>query len=314
VKKRWMVGALTAVLVLSACGDDDGGDVRGSGGASASGSGSGSASGSGDAGSGSGSGLSSSDVAGSTDNELVNEAVTQYKDYLAQQVDQLVADTKTFTDAVRAGDVAAAQAAYAQSRVAWERIEPIAGLIEDIDTAVDARVDDFEGPDDPDWTGWHKLEYLLWQQNTTNGGAELADKLDADVASLQEQLPDLDLPPAALSVGAADLIEEVSEGKITGEEDRYSHTDLSDFAANIEGSKELITLLGPAIEAEDPDLLAAINEGFSEIETQLQAYEDGKGGYVSYEQLTQADKDAMQATLAELSENVSQVTGTLGLS
>ena len=195
----------------------------------------------------------------------------------------------------------------------WERIEPIAGLIEDIDGAVDARVDDFEGPDDPNWTGWHRLEYMLWEQNTTAGAAAFADKLDADIASLQAQLPDLELPPASLSVGAAELIEEVSEGKITGEEDRYSHTDLWDFAANIDGSQELITLLGPAIEAEDPELLASINDGFAEIETQLQAYQDGNGGYVSYEQLTQADKDAMQATLAELSENVSQVSGTLGL-
>ena len=89
---------------------------------------------------------------------------------------------------MRAGDVAAAQAAYAPSRVSWERIEPIAGLVADIDGAVDARVDDFEGPDDPTWTGWHRLEYLLWEQNTTEGGAEFADKLDADLATLQSQV------------------------------------------------------------------------------------------------------------------------------
>jgi iron uptake system component EfeO len=309
VKKRWIVGVLTAVLVLSACGDDDGGNVRSSGGGSASGSGSASG-----ADSGSGSGLSSSDVAGSTDNELVTAAVSQYKDYLAQQADELVTTTKTFTDAVRAGDVGAAQASYAPSRQAWERIEPIASLVDDTDAAVDARVDEFEGPDDPKWTGWHRLEYLLWQQNTTNGGAQFADKLDADLASLQDKLADLEVPPAALPQGAAELVEEVSKGKITGEEDRYSHTDLWDIAANVEGAKEIITLLGPAIEAEDRDLLASINKGFTDIEAQLQKYQDGNGGYVSYEQLTPEDKDAMQATLAQLSENLSQVAGKLGLS
>ena len=206
-----------------------------------------------------------------------------------------------------------AQAAYAPSRVNWERIEPIAGLVPDIDTAVDARVDDFEGPDDPTWTGWHRLEYLLWEQNTAEGGAEFADKLDADLASLQSQVAELELPAGALAVGAAELIEEVSEGKITGEEDRYSHTDLWDFAANIEGSEQLITLLTPALEAADPDLLVAINDGFTDIEGQLATYADGNGGYVSYEQLTDDDKAQMQATLAELSENVSQVAGTLGL-
>ena len=78
---------------------------------------------------------------------------------------------------------------------------------------MDARVDDFEGPDDPTWTGWHRLEYLLWEQNTTAGGAEFADKLDADLQTLKAELPDLELPPAALAVGAAELIEEVSEGQ-----------------------------------------------------------------------------------------------------
>jgi iron uptake system component EfeO len=336
VSKRWLVGVLAAsALALSACGDDDGGSVRNvdgedcpsasasasasaaSGSGSASGAGSGSASGStgcpSASGSGSATGLSSSDVAGETDNELVLTAVDEYKGYVVEQVDELVTATKTFTDAVRAGDVAAAQAAYAPSRVSWERIEPIAGLIEDIDVAVDARVDDFEGPDDPTWTGWHRLEYHLWELNSTEGTAEFADKLDADLASLQASLPDLELPPATLPVGAAELIEEVSEGKITGEEDRYSHTDLWDFAANVEGSEQLIVFLTPAIEAEDPDLLASINAGFADIEAQLATYADGSGGYVSYEQLTEDDKAQMQATLAELSENVSQVAGVLGL-
>ena len=248
-----------------------------------------------------------------TDNELVNAAVTQYKQYVEQQVDALVAATTTFTNAVRAGDVEAAKAAYAPLRVSWERIEPIAGLVPDIDGATDSRVDDFEGVDDPNFTGWHRLEYLLWEQNTTAGGAEFADKLDADLASLEQQVAALELPAGALPAGAADLIEEVSEGKITGEEDRYSHTDLWDFAANIDGSKQLIVLLTPAIEAEDPDLVTKINRGFTDIDSQLAVYKDGNGGYVSYEQLTDADKDKMKATLAQLSENVSQVGGTLGL-
>jgi iron uptake system component EfeO len=318
VKNRWtaggVAGLLACVLALAACGNDDGdrvrtsgGDVRTSGGDVRTSGGETSGSGSG-----SGTGLSSSDLS-ATDNPLVNAGVDQYKQYLVQQVDALVAATTTFTNAVRAGDVGASKAAYAPSRVSWERIEPIAGLVPDIDGATDSRVDDFEGVDDPNFTGWHRLEYLLWAQNTTEGGAAFADKLDADLASLKQQVAGLELPAGALPAGAADLIEEVSEGKITGEENRYSHTDLWDFAANIDGSKQLIVLLTPAIEAEDPDLVTKINAGFTDIDTQLAAYEDGNGGYVSYEQLTDDDKDKMKATLAALSENVSQVGGTLGL-
>ena len=91
-------------------------------------------------------------------NPLADKAATEYQAYAVEQTKQLVTVTKTLTDAVRAGDLAAAQAAYAPSRVPWERIEPLAGLVEEIDGKVDARVDDFAGVDDPEFTGWHRLD------------------------------------------------------------------------------------------------------------------------------------------------------------
>jgi iron uptake system component EfeO len=278
---------------------------------SGSGGGSGSSSGS-ESGAASGSGIAD-DVAGSsTDDPLVTAAVAEYQAWVAEQVDLTIAATKTFTDAVRAGDLEGAKAAYAPSRQGWERIEPIAGLVEEIDGAVDARVDDFEGVDDPAFTGWHRLEYLLWVQGTTEGGARFADKLDADLQTLRTELEAMEIPPAALAVGSAELIEEVSTGKITGEEDRYSGTDLWDFAANVEGAQRGFELLTPAIEAEDAALVTTVEGLFDELEGQLAAYRDGEG-YQPYGALTDQDKTEMQTTLAELSEQLATVAGVLGL-
>jgi len=321
------------VTVGAACGsDDDGADVRnigeecgGSGsaasgseasgsGASASGGSASGASASGCAsGSGSGSGIAGDVEGSSTDDPLVQDAVAEYTTYVAEQVDLTIAETTTFTDAVRAGDVEAAKAAYAPSRQGWERIEPIAGLVEELDGAMDARVDDFEGVDDPAFTGWHRLEYILWELGSTEGAAEFADKLDADLQTLKTELADIEIPPAALAVGSSELIEEVSTGKITGEEDRYSGTDLWDFAANVEGSRKAFELLTPALEAEDPELVTTIQGQFDELETQLSAYSDGAGGYQPYSALTDEDKTEMQTTLAALSENLSTMAGVLGL-
>ena len=324
--------ALSLVLVVgaAACGNDDGSDVRDSGCDSASEQASASASGSASApasGSGSGSGTSSDcdeqgagsgsgigdEVAGSqSDNPLVLTALEDYSGYVEQQVDDTIAATKVFTDAVRAGELEAARAAYAPSRQGWERIEPIAGLVEEIDGAVDARVDDFAGVDDPEFTGWHRLEHFLWSLNTTDGAAPYADQLDADLQTLKTELAGLEIPPAALAVGSAELIEEVSGGKITGEEDRYSGTDLWDFAANVEGSRQGFDLLTPALQAEDAELVATIDGLFDELDAQLGAYRDGDG-YMHYSALTDADKTEMQTTLAELSENLASVAGVLGL-
>jgi iron uptake system component EfeO len=259
-------------------------------------------------------------------NPLVDKSASEYQGYAVEQTKQLVAVTKTLTDAVRAGDLAAAQAAYAPSRVPWERIEPLAGLVEEIDGKVDARVDDFAGVDDPEFTGWHRLEYLLFEKNTIDGGAPFADQLDKDIATLNTQMPTLEVTPRDVAVGAAELIEEVSEGKITGEEDRYSKTDLWDFDANLQGSQAAVERLTPALQESDPALLEKITKGFADLNATLQPLRRGDG-WVLYctendpypsprctgVMVDPATIDKLKAQLAGLSENVSQVAGVLKL-
>ena len=114
-------------------------------------------------------------------------------------------------------------------------------------------------------------------------------------------------------MGAAELIEEVSEGKITGEEDRYSHTDLSDFLANVEGAQVLIDALRPALEEADPELLAEIDDGFDALLEELTSHQNSDGSFVSYTDLTEDQIDALVALLAPLSEDMALVAGVLGL-
>jgi len=303
----WSVPVAAVSLILSGCSSDS--------------------SGSSDATATSGAETTTSAAEAAAANPLVDTAATDYHGYADDQAKQLVGVVKTLTDAVRANDLAAAQAAYAPSRLPWERIEPLAGLVEDIDGKVDSRVDDFAGVDDPEFTGWHRLEYLLFEKNTTEGGAEFADQLDKDIATLNEQMPGLEVAGRDVAVGAAELIEEVSEGKITGEEDRYSKTDLWDFDANLQGSQVAIEKLKPALQEADPELLGKIETGFSDIYATLAPLRRGDG-WVLF--CTENDPypsarctgvtvdpptvDKLKSQLAGLSENVSQVAGVLKLS
>ena len=297
---------LAAVLLLAGCGKDDGAGVPSGGSASGSGTGSGS-------GTASGSGLANQDLSGTTDDQQVLKAVADYKTWVVGEVAGLVADTRKFTDAVRAGDLAEAKRRFAPSRVRWERIEPIAGLVEDVDGKVDSRVDDFEGPADPQFTGWHRLEYHLWKLGSTKGTKPFADQLDKDIASLEQQMRKLEFPPAAVALGPAELVEEVSEGKITGEEDRYSHTDLWDFDANVDGSRKLFELLTPALQAKDAALVGEIGDGFAAVGKSLAAYTNPDGSFDPYTALKAGDKARMQAELAGLSEQLARIPGVLGL-
>lgn len=239
--------------------------------------------------------------------------IAEYKVYVTKEVEGLVKQTKLFTDAIKAGDVAQARKLYAPTRQHYERIEPIAELFSDLDGSIDAREDDYEKKaEDPKFTGFHRLEKALFADNTTKGMNEYADGLYKDTLELQKRIGELTFPPSKVVGGAAGLIEEVAASKISGEEDRYSRTDLWDFQANVDGAQKIVNLLRPLLEKANQPLLAKIDANFKTVDTILAKYETAEG-YESYEKLTTADRNAMKGPITTLAEDLSQLRGVLGL-
>ncbi|MBS0880698.1 iron uptake system protein EfeO [Pantoea sp. JGM49] len=259
------------------------------------------------------SGESKTAAKGKTDIMQLAGPITDYKTYVMSEVKELVAGTQAFTDAVKAGDLEKAKALYAPTRAYYERIEPIAELFSDLDSSIDAREDDFEKKaDDPKFTGFHRIEKILWADKTTKGAEEFATKLNQDVLDLQTRISELAFPPAKVVGGAAGLIEEVAASKISGEEDRYSRTDLSDFQANIDGAQKIVDLLRPQLQKANPQLLAKVDANFKKVDSILSKYRT-KDGFESYEKLTTADRNALKGPITTLAEDLSLLRGTLGL-
>ncbi|HEY4007170.1 MAG TPA: iron uptake system protein EfeO [Pseudonocardia sp.] len=234
------------------------------------------------------------------------DATKGYHDYVVGEVDQLVTATKTFTDAVRAGDVAKAKQAFAPARLHYEAIEPVAESFGDLDPNIDARIDDVQDPNQ--WTGFHRIEKAMWQDNTLAGMAPLADKLDADIATLKKNVAGATYQPAQLANGASDLLTEVSTSKVTGEEDRYSHTDLSDFQANIDGARKCFELLKPALATKNPDLAQQLDARFTDVVNSLQQYKRGDG-YVDYSTVPQDQRQRLAQSVNALAEPLSKIAG-----
>ena len=162
----------------------------------------------------------------------VDAAITGYRDYLEQNTAELVAATKPFVAAVIAGRVAQAQALYPVARIRYERVEPVAESFGDLDPRIDARENDVPNSE---WGGFHRIEKALWKEGTADGMSPVARQLLADVKELQTKVKTVNLQAVQIANGANELLGEVSASKITGEEERYSHTDLVDFEANVEG-------------------------------------------------------------------------------
>jgi iron uptake system component EfeO len=233
-------------------------------------------------------------------------ATQGYHDYIVSEVDQLVPTTKTFTDAVRAGDMAKAKAAFAPARLHYESVEPVAESFGDLDPDIDSRIDDVKDPSQ--WTGFHRIEKALWVDNSLAGMAPIADKLDVDVNTLKTKVAAETYQPAQLANGAGDLLTEVSTSKVTGEEDRYSHTDLWDFQANIDGARKCFELLKPALAAKNADLAQQLEARFTDVVSGLSQYKKGDG-YVDYSTVPQDQRRKLADAVNALAEPLSKVAG-----
>ncbi|MCD0483806.1 iron uptake system protein EfeO [Streptacidiphilus sp. ASG 303] len=236
-------------------------------------------------------------------------AVAAYRAYVQQQADLSVPAVRAFADAVKAGDVAKAKALYAPSRVGWERTEPVAESFGDIDPKTDLREDGLEPGQQ--WTGWHRLEKALWKDG--KAGAEekaLADRLVADVQDWRARVGKADITATSMANGAKELLDEVATGKVTGEEDRYSHTDLYDVNGNVEGAQKAYELLKPVAAAKDPQLAATLDREFATLRSLLAGYRQGDG-YRSYDKVTQQERKQFSDAVNALAEPLSRLASAV---
>lgn len=240
--------------------------------------------------------------------------LAEYKVYVTREVDALVTETKAFADAIKSGDLATAQRLYAPTRLHYERIEPVAELFDDLDKSIDVRADDFEAKEaDPNFKGFHRIEKGLFADKNTTGLESLADGLLTDVTELQKRIAALPIPPEKMVGGAAGLVEEVAATKISGEEDRYSGTDLWDFQANVDGSKQIFALVRPLLAKRQAPLVSRVDKQFAKVDDLLAKYRTADGGFEPYGRLNPKDRNALKASITALAEDLSSLRGALGL-
>ncbi|MGW0789642.1 iron uptake system protein EfeO [Streptomyces sp. NPDC002911] len=242
----------------------------------------------------------------------MDAAVAGYRTYVQAQADETLPEVKAFTDAVAAGDIEAAKRAYAVSRIGWERTEPVAESFGDIDPKVDVREDGLE--DGQKWTGWHRLEKALWQDKTL--GAEekaLAPTLYRDLLDWQKRVGRAEITPTSMANGAKELLDEVATGKVTGEEERYSHTDLVDFKANVEGAEKSYELLKPVASKNDAALTGSLDKQFAALNTLLDTYRADKASYdfTSYDKVGKADRKELSDAVNALAEPLSKLAAAV---
>lgn len=250
----------------------------------------------------------SGSAAALTDDAALATATESYQRYVKSQTSALLDKSQEFVDAVKAGDVVKAKALYPVARTYWERIEPVAEIFGDLDPKIDGREEVIE--EGMEFTGFHRIEKDLWTTGDIAKDGPLADRLMADIKEIVAKANAETLSPLQLANGAKELLDEVATSKITGEEDRYSHADLWDFAANVEGSKAAISALRPALEQRSPDLVKQLDAEFANVEAALGEHRAGDG-WKLHTQLSQAELKQLSDAINALAEPISKVAAVV---
>jgi iron uptake system component EfeO len=256
--------------------------------------------------------------------DLLAAGTKGYAAYVNGTVDAMVVAVGRLKADIDAGDLAKAKAQYPSARAFYERIESdVEGFVlpgykstdnhGNLDYLIDMRASNL----DPKvgWHGFHAIERDLFQNGKITGETKTqAAELAKNVTLLSTVAKKIQYKPEDLANGAASLLEEVMRNKISGEEESYSHYDLVDFAANVEGAQQAFAFLEPAMEKIDADLTRRVKDQFAKVHAMLRTYRDPKepGGYKLYTAALKASDSvklskaiqALQEPLSKIAEKV----------
>ena len=249
------------------------------------------------------------------DKALVDEANRNYQAYVKDQTEQLVAKTQEFVDLYKGQKDDEARALYAPARVHWERIETVAESFGDLDPKMDIREADLEPGQE--FTGWHRIEKDLWPARAKNYApldaeerAKYADDLMENTNTLYDKTRDLTFTADQIANGSRGLLDEVAVGKVTGEEEYWSRTDLWDFQANVDGARVGFDGLRPLLQKRDAELDKQIDEKFLALQALLDTHKSGDG-FTYYNELTRPEVKALSDAVNALSEPLAMLAAAV---
>lgn len=252
--------------------------------------------------------------------QLLQAGSTEYANYVDGVVDSMVVAVGRLKTDIDEGNLAAARAEYPLARPFYERIESdVDGFIlpgykatdnaGNLDYLIDMRASNL----DPQvgWHGFHAIERDLFEKGQiTESTKQQAAELQKNVILLAKLVKGLSYKPEDLANGAADLLEEVQGTKISGEEEAYSHFDLTDFAGNVEGAQQAFAYLEPGLQKIDPVLTAQVQDQFAKVNALLDTYRDPSvpGGYKLYtDSLKASDAAKLSKAIQALQEPLSKI-------
>jgi iron uptake system EfeUOB component EfeO/EfeM len=241
-------------------------------------------------------------------------AAFTYRASVTTGLNLLAADTDKLLVAVKAGQLSQAESLWLVAHLDYERLGAAYDTFDNFDDEINGRADGLPlGVNDPNFTGFRRLEYGLWHDQPQPELVAVTTQLDGFVHGLVKAFPDQLLLVTDIPLRAHEILENALEFELTGDTDEGSHTNLATVRANVDGTRMTIAAIAPLLQSDNPALYAACEAGLTQLADLLDTYRLPDGWWVPLQSLTTPQREQLDGMTSALLEQLSEIPGTLRL-
>lgn len=235
------------------------------------------------------------------------EPLKEYQAYVQSGLDGLVPDVDALRGYVHAGNLNGARAAWLTAHLAYERLGAAYGAFGDYDKKIDGRPDGLPGGvADPDFTGFHRVEYGLWHGESAASLGSIVDNLASDVQGLRAAFATLEVDPLDLGLRAHEILEGTLQFELTGDADQGSGTNLATASANLDGTQEVLNVLRPLLVPRYPGL-SGVDAGLAKVRGLADSAHKPDGSWTSAGRLSEAQRAKLDGAMGDLLERLAPI-------
>jgi iron uptake system component EfeO len=230
----------------------------------------------------------------------------EYHAYVTTGLVTLASQVKALDADVKAGQLAQARAAWLPAHLTYERLGAAYDSFGNYDGLIDTRADGFAGGvNDPQFTGFYRVEYGLWHGQTAAQLTGPANQLVSNVLALQAAWPGMEQDLLDLGLRTHEILENALEFQLSDHDDYGSGTTLATTAANITGTEELLTLLHPILVTRYPGL-PAVYQWLGRLQALLTA-QDHDGTWTPVPQLPTYTREQIDAAASQALQELAPI-------
>ncbi|MEV4450726.1 iron uptake transporter permease EfeU [Streptomyces mirabilis] len=235
-----------------------------------------------------------------------------YRTYVDQGLADLQTKTRTLQSDLDADKLDQARKDWLPAHTRYASLGAAYGTFADFDAKINGRTAGLAGGvDDPAFTGFHRIEYGLWHGQSAATLAPYAKRLAADVDALRKDFPKQDFDPADLPLRAHEILENTLHRELSGNADYGSGTELATTEANLDGTRELLTLLRPLIDKRNAKVIPAVDTWMRRTEQLVLAQRAEDGTWTPLDKLSDTDRQRLDGSVGQLLEELAPIPDLL---